>query len=157
MQSWLNNGLMARAREFLRRHWRRALQLREKLALKEEAFHLVLAGVVGVIGGLVNLFFYYAVHLVQPGAPVEVAERLPDWERVLVPTLGGLAAGLWAAVAAGGGGDGVNRVVAAELTGTTGSGAGGGFFAMPEVGDEVLVAFAAMARAMTRPFCGASQ
>ena len=71
MQSWLNNGLMARAREFLRRHWRRALQLREKLTLKEEAFHLVLAGVVGVIGGLVNLFFYYAVHLVQPGDPVD--------------------------------------------------------------------------------------
>jgi CIC family chloride channel protein len=49
---------------------------------------------VGVIGGLVNLFFYYAVHLIQPGDPVEVAGRLNDWERVLVPTLGGLAAGL---------------------------------------------------------------
>jgi len=94
VQSWLNNGLMVRAREFLRRHWRRALQLRQKLVLKEEAFHLVLAGVVGVIGGLVNLFFYYAVHLVQPGDPVEVAERLSDWERVSVTTLGGLAAGL---------------------------------------------------------------
>ena len=94
MQSWLNNGLMAKVQEFLRRHWRRALQLREKLTLKEEAFHLVLAGVVGVIGGLVNLLFYYAVHLLQPGDPVEVAEQLSDWERVLVTTLGGLAAGL---------------------------------------------------------------
>jgi len=54
----------------------------------------VLAGLVGVIGGLVNLFFFYAVHLIQPGDPVEVAGRLNDWERVLVPTLGGLAAGL---------------------------------------------------------------
>jgi CIC family chloride channel protein len=90
----LDNGLMARTREFLRRHWRRALQLRGKLALKEEAFHLVLAGVVGVIGGLVNLFFYWAVHLVQPGDPVEVAERFSNWERVSVTTLGGLAAGL---------------------------------------------------------------
>ena len=61
---------------------------------KEEAFHLVLAGVVGVIGGLVNLFFYYAVHFVQPGDPVEVAERLLNWERVLLTTLGGLTAGL---------------------------------------------------------------
>jgi len=47
-----------------------------------------------VIGGLVNLFFYYAVHLIQPGDPVEVAGQFKDWERVLFPTMGGLAAGL---------------------------------------------------------------
>jgi len=86
--------MVTRARDYLHRHWRRALRWREKLVLNEEAFHLVLAGLVGVIGGLVNLFFYYAVHLIQPGDPVEVAGRLNDWERVLVPTLGGLAAGL---------------------------------------------------------------
>ena len=86
--------MVARARDYLHRHWRRALRWREKLVLNEEAFHLVLAGLVGVIGGLVNLFFFYAVHLIQPGDPVEVAGRLNDWERVLVPTLGGLAAGL---------------------------------------------------------------
>ena len=86
--------MVTKARDFLHRHWRRALRWREKLALNEEAFHLVLAGLVGIIGGLVNLFFYYAVHLIQPGDPVEVAGRLNDWERVLVPTLGGLAAGL---------------------------------------------------------------
>ncbi len=90
----MNSGMVARARDFLHRHWRRALRWREKLVLNEEAFHLVLAGLVGVIGGLVNLFFFYAVHLIQPGDPVEVAGRLNDWERVLVPTLGGLAAGL---------------------------------------------------------------
>jgi chloride channel protein, CIC family len=90
----MNSGMITRARIFLRRHWQRALRLREKFVFKEEAFHLVLAGIVGVIGGLVNLFFYYAVHLVQPGDPVEFAERLPDWERLLVPTLGGLGAGL---------------------------------------------------------------
>ncbi len=90
----MNNGIVTRGRDFLNRHWRRALRWREKLVLREEAFHLVLAGVVGVIGGLVNLFFYYAVHLIQPGDPVEVVGRLNDWERVLVPTLGGLAAGL---------------------------------------------------------------
>ena len=90
----MNSGMVTKARDYLHRHWRRALQLREKLTLNEEAFHLVLAGLVGVIGGLVNLFFFYAVHLIQPGDPVEVAGRLNDWERILVPTLGGLAAGL---------------------------------------------------------------
>ncbi len=90
----MNSGMVTRARDFLRRHWRRALRWREKLVFNEEAFHLVLAGLVGVIGGLVNLFFFYAIHLIQPGDPVEVAGRLNDWERVLVPTLGGLAAGL---------------------------------------------------------------
>jgi CIC family chloride channel protein len=90
----MNSGMVTKARDFLHRHWRRALRWREKLVLNEEAFHLVLAGLVGVIGGLVNLFFFYAVHLIQPGDPVEVAGRLNDWERVLVPTLGGLAGGL---------------------------------------------------------------
>ena len=90
----MNSGMVVKARDYLHRHWRRALRWREKLVLNEEAFHLVLAGLVGVIGGLVNLFFYYAVHLIQPGDPVEVAGRLNDWERVMVPTLGGLAAGL---------------------------------------------------------------
>jgi CIC family chloride channel protein len=90
----MNSGMVAKARDYLHRHWRRALRWREKLVLNEEAFHLVLAGLVGVIGGLVNLFFFYAVHLIQPGDPVEVAGRLNDWERVLIPTLGGLAAGL---------------------------------------------------------------
>jgi len=86
--------MVGRARDFLHRHWRRALGLREKLVLREEAFHLVLAGLVGVIGGLVNLFFFHAVHLIQPGDPVEFAQWLPNWERVLLPALGGLAAGL---------------------------------------------------------------
>ena len=90
----MNSGMVTKARDYLHRHWRRALRWREKLVLNEEAFHLVLAGLVGVIGGLVNLAFYYGVHLIQPGDPVEVAGRLNDWERILVPTLGGLAAGL---------------------------------------------------------------
>jgi len=53
-----------------------------------------------VIGGLVNLFFYYATESVKslflrrPGDPVEVAEIMADWQRVLTPTLGGLCAGL---------------------------------------------------------------
>jgi len=94
VQSSLNSGFVAKAQAFLQHHWRRALRWREKLVLREEAFHLVLAGFVGVIGGLVNLLFYHAVHLIQPGDPVEVAGRFSDWERILVPTAGGLAAGL---------------------------------------------------------------
>jgi CIC family chloride channel protein len=90
----MNSGMVTRARDFLHRHWRRALHWRERLVPREEFFHLVLAGLVGIIGGLVNLAFYYGVHLIQPGDPVEVAGRLNDWERILVPTLGGLAAGL---------------------------------------------------------------
>jgi chloride channel protein, CIC family len=94
VQSRTNNGILLRTRDFLRRHLQGALRWREKLVLKEEAFHLVLAGIVGVIGGLVNLLFYEAVHLIQPGNIVDVAEKLPDWQRVLLPTLGGLIAGL---------------------------------------------------------------
>jgi CIC family chloride channel protein len=86
--------------QYLRRHWQRALRIREKLRFSEEAFHLLLAGGVGVIGGLVNLFFYDATEgvtnlfLRHTGRPEEVAERIEDWQRVLTPTLGGLCAGL---------------------------------------------------------------
>ena len=85
---------------FLRRHWQRLLRIREKFLFSEAAFHLVLAGGVGVIGGLVDLFFYYATESVKlfflrrPGDIVEVAEMLGKLERVIMPTLGGLCAGL---------------------------------------------------------------
>jgi CIC family chloride channel protein len=88
------SSVILKTREFLRRHLRGALRWREKLVLKEEGFHLIIAGVVGVIGGVVNLIFYEAVHLIQPGNIVEVAEKLPIWERVLLPMCGGLVAGL---------------------------------------------------------------
>jgi CIC family chloride channel protein len=87
-------------REFFRRNWQSALLWREKLVFNEEAFHLLLAGVVGVIGGLVNLFFFYAgekiqrLFLPQPEDPVQAAEMFAPLPRLLVPTLGGLAAGL---------------------------------------------------------------
>ncbi len=85
---------------FFRRHWQRALRIREKVRFSEEAFHLVLAGVVGVMGGLVNLLFYRATESVKllflrsPGDPIEVAEVMQHWQRVLTPALGGLCAGL---------------------------------------------------------------
>ena len=95
-----NTKVVGELHQFFRRHWQKALRIREKIRFSEEAFHLVLAGGVGVIGGLVNLFFYYATESVKelflrhPGEPSEVAELMVRWERVLTPTLGGLCAGL---------------------------------------------------------------
>jgi CIC family chloride channel protein len=100
VQPWTKNPLWIRAQSFLRRNWQRTLRWREKLVLREEAFHLVLAGIVGVIGGLVNVFFFYAGEMVQrlflsqPGDPARAAELFTATQRVLVPTIGGLVAGL---------------------------------------------------------------
>ena len=91
--------LLEELHQFFRRHWQRALRIREKFRFSEEAFHLVLAGGVGVIGGLVNLFFFYATESVKflflrhPGDPSEVAEMMARWQRVVTPTVGGLCAG----------------------------------------------------------------
>lgn len=95
-----NTKLVGELRSFFQRHWRRALRIRERIRFSEEAFHLLLAGGVGIIGGLVNIFFYYATESVgmfflrRPGEPAEVAEMMVRWQRVLTPTLGGLCAGL---------------------------------------------------------------
>lgn len=97
MTNW---KLLGELQQYFRRHWQRALRIREKFRFSEETFHLVLAGGVGVLGGLVNLFFYYATESVKdlflrhPGRPEEVAEMMVGWQRVLAPTLGGLCAGL---------------------------------------------------------------
>lgn len=53
--------------------------LRERFQFKEEAFHVFLAGIVGLIGGLANLGFFYATDWVKrlvhimPGDPLAVA------------------------------------------------------------------------------------
>ncbi|HEU6446887.1 MAG TPA: ClcB-like voltage-gated chloride channel protein [Verrucomicrobiae bacterium] len=99
MQAWFNNGV-TRARNFLHRHWQRALLWREKLVPKEEAFHLLIAAVVGVIGGCVNVLFFYGgemlqrIFLSQPGDPVKTEQMFTATQRVLVPAIGGLVAGL---------------------------------------------------------------
>ena len=94
-------NVVTRLRAYARRHWQQALQVREKVVISEEAVHLVLASVVGVIGGLVALLFYSAVESGQSilafcvGHPVKnMAEGLDSHSLVLVPTLGGLCAGL---------------------------------------------------------------
>jgi CIC family chloride channel protein len=91
---------VTRFRSLCRRHWQAALHWREKVVFQEEAFHLLLAALIGVIGGAVNLFFFYAGEMVQrlflpqPVDPVRAALMFAPWERLAVPALGGLAAGL---------------------------------------------------------------
>lgn len=100
MALFTNTKLIGDLQDYFRRHWQRALRVREKFRFSEETFHLVLAGGVGVLGGLVNLFFYHATESVKylflqrPGDPSEVAEMMVPWKRALTPTLGGLCAGL---------------------------------------------------------------
>jgi CIC family chloride channel protein len=95
-----NTKVLGEVHQFFRRHWQKALRVREKVRFSEEAYHLILAGGVGVIGGLVNIFFYYAnesvkeLFLRHPGDPMEVAEMLEWWQRLATPAVGGLCAGL---------------------------------------------------------------
>jgi chloride channel protein, CIC family len=95
-----NTKVVGELHRLFQRHWQRALRIRERIRFSEEAFHLLLAGGVGIIGGLVNIFFYYATESVgmiffrRSGEPAEVAEMMERWQRVLTPTLGGLCAGL---------------------------------------------------------------
>ena len=101
MQSWRESSApyVAKAQEFIRHNWKRILAVREKIRFSEEAFHLVLAGAVGVIGGFTNLIFYHGIRLSQKlifghaADPVSVAESIPSWQRFVIPALGGLAAG----------------------------------------------------------------
>src|SRR5580658_3995393 len=88
------------ARNYLRQHWQRALQVRQRLVLSQEALHLLMAEVVGVIGGMTNVLFYLCIEgarylfLGDSGHDiVEVAEDLNWFWRLLIPTVGGLAAG----------------------------------------------------------------
>ena len=85
---------------FWSKNWRRAFTVRQHVKVNEETFHIVLAVVVGVIGGIVNVGFLYGVEgvkliaLRQPGDLVSIAELLQWWQRLLIPAFGGLAAGL---------------------------------------------------------------
>jgi CIC family chloride channel protein len=100
VEAQIFRSLVTRLSSLFRRHSQAALHWREKIIFKEEAFHLLLAGLIGVIGGSVNLFFFYAGEVVQrlflpqPIDPVQAAEMFAPWQRLAVPTLGGLAAGL---------------------------------------------------------------
>ncbi len=92
--------LVRRVRAFFRLHWQGALIIREKLRLNEDALHLLLAGLVGVIGGATNLAYHAANQFIkliayqETGDFLQIAKHVAPWKLVVVPTLGGLAAGL---------------------------------------------------------------
>ena len=96
----LAEGVFGGILPFFRRHLRRALAIREKLRLNEDAYHLLLAGVVGVIGGLTNLVFFACIEgvirfvLRGTGDLIVIAQRMEEWQRVITPAIGGLAAGI---------------------------------------------------------------
>jgi len=76
------------------------MKLINRIMANEEAFHLVLAAIIGVIGGLVNLAFLKLVALIQwivfqkSGDSAVLAQDLGAFLRILVPTLGGILAGM---------------------------------------------------------------
>jgi CIC family chloride channel protein len=93
-------SLRHRLERFFQGHWQELLRLRQRVHFSEEALHLGLAGLVGVLGGLVNLAFYLTLESVKQltlrrtGDLVEIAEILGWWQRLVAPALGGVAAGL---------------------------------------------------------------
>lgn len=68
--------------------------------MNEETVNLLIAAGLGVIGGLVNVAYFHlqqnARDLIhhREGDIAEIASALNNWQRVLTPTLGGVAAGL---------------------------------------------------------------
>ncbi|HIL70052.1 MAG TPA: chloride channel core, partial [Verrucomicrobia bacterium] len=85
---------------FLSRHWKNILTIRQTFRFNEETIHLILAGGVGVIGGLTNACFDFFNRKLQltlmrsEGDPIAAGNALPWWETIAIPTVGGLIAGL---------------------------------------------------------------
>jgi CIC family chloride channel protein len=105
MRSWRATivTVAERLRGYARRDWQWALSIREKLSLSEEAVNLLIAGVVGMMGGTINVLFYLSIERVQyfmvghdfPGQNiVQIAQHLPAPWRVATPAVGGILAGL---------------------------------------------------------------
>src|SRR5260221_9674752 len=92
-------SIVSTTKNFFRRHWQRALLIRERLRFSEEVFHLLLAGGVGIIGGLTNLFFWGCTNLIpilplrRMGDLLSIAPTPPPRQRAFLPGLGRPAAG----------------------------------------------------------------
>lgn len=111
-------------RKLIRRDWRRLLRLRDRIQPSEEAFHLIMAGGIGVLGGFINLLFYYGIESSKwifyhkLADPVVVAEQMDSWGRLLTPVIGGIAAGAvlhWGGMLAKG--QGSNNLLEAVVAG----------------------------------------
>src|SRR5262245_30223398 len=92
--------LVRQAHEFFRRHWRRALLIRDRLRLSEEMFHLLLAALLGVIGASTSLLYHGFGEITtrfllgRSGEMSDIARMFATWQRIVIPALGGLGAGL---------------------------------------------------------------
>jgi len=75
-------SIAAATHDFARKHWQAGVcEFAKKIRFSEEAFHLVLAGGVGVLGGLVNLFFYYAHRIGETTVPAPARPRRRKWRK----------------------------------------------------------------------------
>lgn len=98
LKTWHKVGAVLH--DFFRRHWKRALIVRNWFRWSEETLHLVLAGVVGLLAGVANWVYFLCNQLLQfllmgsTGDLLTAASGMNAWQRLLVPTAGGLAAGL---------------------------------------------------------------
>ena len=98
LKTWAKAGAVLQ--DLFRRHWQRALIIRDSFRLNQEAVNLLLAGIVGVLAGLANWAYFICNQLLQlllmgqTGDLLAAASRIePAWKRVLIPAVGGLAAG----------------------------------------------------------------
>jgi hypothetical protein len=84
-------------------HSQGALLVREKLRINEEALHLIMAGIVGVHwrrdeyrlpDGRSNSFKWMLAFGNSGNFLLKSRMRLPQWKLIVIPTIGGLLAGL---------------------------------------------------------------
>ena len=93
LKTWVRAGAVVH--DLFRRHWRRALIVREWFRLNQESVHLILAGIVGVLAGVANWVYYLLNQLLQlllmgqTGDILTAASALKWWQRLLIPTAGG--------------------------------------------------------------------
>lgn len=97
---WLIEKVLRPILPFIRRHLDRALALRERFRVSEDTFHLILAAMTGIAGGVVGILYSATIAIVvswalrHHGEIGAIAGELQPWQRLVFPIGGGLAAGL---------------------------------------------------------------